>query len=103
MPPPKVSARQTHEGRFGSTTESDLYGNCALEFPVCNSELGSNRKVQRVMDNDADRFRQYATECRRLADGASEKDKTVLMEIAAAWIVCAEEAERKQHAATKHK
>jgi len=48
------------------------------------------------MDNDAARFRQYAEECRRLAQRASERDKAVLMEIAAAWIVCAEEAERKQ-------
>jgi hypothetical protein len=49
------------------------------------------------MDNDADRFRQYAAECRRLADRASEKDKAVLMEVAAAWVVlCTEEAERKQ-------
>jgi hypothetical protein len=49
------------------------------------------------MDNDTDRFRQYAAECRRLADRASEKDKAVLMEIAAAWVVlCTEEAERKQ-------
>ena len=48
------------------------------------------------MDNDADRFRRYAAECKRLADRASEKDKAVLMEIAEAWLVCAEEAERKQ-------
>jgi hypothetical protein len=50
------------------------------------------RKVERVMESDADRFRQYAAECKRLADRASEKDKAALMEIAAAWIVCAEEA-----------
>ena len=48
------------------------------------------------MDNDATLFRQYATECRRLADRAAEKDKTILMQIAAAWIACAEEADRKQ-------
>lgn len=44
---------------------------------------------------DAKKFRDYAAECRRLAQRASEKDRKVLMEIAAAWIVCAEEAERK--------
>jgi hypothetical protein len=55
------------------------------------------------MDNDAARFRQYAEECRRLAQQASERDKPVLMEIAVAWIVCAEEAERKQQSATKTK
>jgi hypothetical protein len=53
-------------------------------------------------NNDAARFRQYAEECRRLAQQESERDKPVLMEIARAWIVCAEEAERKQHYATQN-
>jgi hypothetical protein len=53
------------------------------------------------MANDAARFREYAEECRRLAQQASERDKAVLMEIAGAWIVCAEEAKRKQHSETK--
>ena len=44
---------------------------------------------------DADKFRDYAAECRRLARAASEKDRTVLIEIADAWIACAEQAERK--------
>jgi hypothetical protein len=44
---------------------------------------------------DAEKFRDYATECRRLARAASEKDRTVLIEIADAWIACAEQAERK--------
>lgn len=54
------------------------------------------------MDDQADytkssakRFRDYAAECRRMAQRAPEKDRKVLMEIAAAWDVCAEEAERK--------
>ncbi len=51
------------------------------------------------MEDDATRFRQYAAECRRLADRAAEQDKATLMEIAAAWIACAEEAERKQQGA----
>jgi hypothetical protein len=54
------------------------------------------------MENDAARFRQYAEECRRLAQQASERDNPVLIEIAGAWIVCAEEAERKQHYATQN-
>jgi hypothetical protein len=45
---------------------------------------------------NAKKFHDYAAECRRLAERASEKDRRVLMEIAAAWIVCAEEAERKE-------
>ncbi len=44
---------------------------------------------------DAKKFCDYAAECRRLAQRATEKDRKVLMEIAEAWIVCAEEAERK--------
>jgi hypothetical protein len=45
------------------------------------------------------KFRDYAEECVRLAQRASEKDRKVLMEIAEAWIVCAEEAERKEKSA----
>lgn len=45
-------------------------------------------------ETNAQKFRDYAAECRRLARGVSEKDRIVLMEIAEAWIVCAEQAER---------
>jgi hypothetical protein len=45
-------------------------------------------------DTDAQKFRDYAAECRRLARTASEPDRAVLTEIANAWIVCAEQAER---------
>ncbi len=45
---------------------------------------------------NAQKFRDYAAECRRLAQRASDKDRKVLMEIAEAWTVCAEEAERKE-------
>jgi hypothetical protein len=51
--------------------------------------------MDRPNDN-ADKFRQYAAECRRLAQRASEKDRKILMEIGDAWLKCAEEAERKQ-------
>jgi len=47
------------------------------------------------MEN-ANKFRQFAAECRRLAQRASENDRKVLMEIAEAWVACAEEAERKE-------
>jgi hypothetical protein len=43
---------------------------------------------------NAKKFREYAAECRRLARTASEQDRAVLIEIAEAWIVCAEQAER---------
>ena len=45
-------------------------------------------------DTNAQKFRDYAAECRRLARTASETDRAVLIEIAEAWIVCAEQAER---------
>ncbi len=43
---------------------------------------------------DAEKFRQYAAECRRLADKGAAKDRAILLEIAEAWIACAERAER---------
>jgi hypothetical protein len=45
-------------------------------------------------DTSAQKFRDYAAECRRLARTASGTDRAVLIEIAEAWIVCAEQAER---------
>ena len=45
-------------------------------------------------DTNAQKFRGYAAECRRLAGTASEPDRAVLTEIAEAWVVCAEQAER---------
>jgi len=45
-------------------------------------------------ETNAEKFRGYAAECRRLARTASETDRVVLIEIAEAWIVCAEQAER---------
>jgi hypothetical protein len=52
-----------------------------------------------VMENDQNLFRQYAAECRRLAEHASEKDRAVLLEIADAWLSCAGQEERKKGAA----
>ena len=43
----------------------------------------------------SEQFRQYAVECHRLAQRATPKDRAVLMEIAEAWLSCAEQAERK--------
>jgi hypothetical protein len=45
--------------------------------------------------DDAEKFRQFAAECHRLAQKAAAKDRIVLLEIAKAWLACAEEAERK--------
>ncbi len=43
---------------------------------------------------NAKKFRDYAAECRRMARAASEKDRAILIEIAEAWLACAEDAER---------
>jgi hypothetical protein len=47
-------------------------------------------------DTNAQRFRDYAAECRRLARTASGTDRAVLIEIAEAWIVCAAERDAKR-------
>jgi hypothetical protein len=42
----------------------------------------------------AEKYREYAEECRRMAERATLKDKAVLLEIAQAWDQCAVEAVR---------
>jgi len=57
--------------------------------------MASNKDIDRRNANaDAKKFRDYAAECRRLMRHVSETDRVALMEIADAWIACAEEAER---------
>jgi len=51
--------------------------------------------------SDAKKYREYAAECRRMAQRAAEKDRNILMEIADAWIARAEETERRNKASTK--
>jgi hypothetical protein len=46
-----------------------------------------------VMETGA-KYREYAEECKSLAERAAPKDKSVLLEIADAWEKCAIEAER---------
>jgi hypothetical protein len=53
-------------------------------------------------ETNAKKFRDYAAECRRLARAASEKDRAVLIEIAEAWLVCAEQAKRDVKRERKH-
>ena len=50
-------------------------------------------KDGKIGRDNAKKFREYAAECRRMARTASEADRAVLMQIAEAWIVCAEEVE----------
>jgi hypothetical protein len=44
--------------------------------------------------DDAEKYRKYAADCRRLAEKSSAKDKSILLEIADAWIACGDMAER---------
>lgn len=44
------------------------------------------------MEDDAERYRQYAQDCRGLAQRAEPKDKAVLLKIADAWEQCATSA-----------
>ena len=43
---------------------------------------------------DANVYRQYAADCRRIAETMNAKDKTVMLEMAKLWDERAEEAER---------
>jgi hypothetical protein len=40
------------------------------------------------------KYRQYAEECRRIAQSLSAAQRKIMLEIAGAWLRCAEEDER---------
>jgi hypothetical protein len=68
---------------------------CVIEGLISNAVFKMDTKTYSD-GGSAKKFRDYAAECRRMAaQSSSEKDRMVLMEIALAWTVCAEEAERK--------
>jgi hypothetical protein len=89
----------------------NLNGNFAWVPSVSNWNIGNDSDVEDEMENAEDneatdiaqRFRDYAAECRRLAQRAPEKDRKVLMEIADAWISCAEDTERRKPSNKKGK
>jgi hypothetical protein len=51
----------------------------------------------------AEKYRQFAEDCRRLAEKATPKDRNVLLEIAEAWEQCAKDAGRKAEKMTDGK
>jgi len=51
----------------------------------------------------AEKYRQFAEDCRRLAEKAAAKDRAVLLEIAEAWEQCAKDAGRKRENTTDGK
>jgi hypothetical protein len=75
------------------------------KFHVPVSGIFDHEKILGNPMDDAEKYRQYAAECRRLAEKGSAKDKAVLLEIAGAWIACAERAARTgaSHKAPFHK
>ena len=52
------------------------------------------KSIPKTKIQSAQKFRDYAAECPRLARTATGTDRAVLIEIADAWIVCAEQPER---------
>jgi hypothetical protein len=71
---------------------------CVIDGLISDAEFKMDTKTYSD-GGSAKKFRDYAAECRRMAaQSASEKDRMVLMEIAQAWTVCAEEAETQDQA-----
>ena len=59
------------------------------------SALSENaRKFSRLFNESAYTYRQYASDCRRIAETMSAKDKTIMLEMAKVWAERAEDAER---------
>jgi hypothetical protein len=94
---------------IGSVKRENLNGNFSSTNPIFGEYRGINCDAEFKMEIDteddetnAKRFRDYAAECRRLARTASETDRVVLIEIAEAWMVCAEQAERNAKRYRRH-
>ena len=98
-----------HMKGIGSVERENLNGNFSWTNPIFGEYRGINCdavfKMEIETEDDetnAEKFRDYAAECRRLARTASEADRVVLMEIAEAWMVCAERAERNAKRHRRH-
>ncbi|MGC1236617.1 MAG: hypothetical protein WA838_18350 [Xanthobacteraceae bacterium] len=94
---------------IGSVERENLNGNFSWANPIFEEYRGINCDAEFKMEIDtehnetnANKFRDYAAECRRLASAASEADRVVLIEIAEAWMVCAEQAERNARRHRRH-
>jgi hypothetical protein len=94
---------------IGSVKRENLNGNFSSTNPIFGEYRGINCDVEFKMEIDteddetnAKKFRDYAAECRRLARTASETDRVVLIEIAEAWMVCAEQVERNARRHRRH-
>jgi hypothetical protein len=94
---------------IGSVERENLNGNFSWTNPIFGEYRGINCHAEFKMEIDteddetnAKKFRDHAAECRRLARTALEADRVVLMEIAEAWMVCAERAERNAKRHRRH-
>jgi hypothetical protein len=99
-----------HMKEIGSVERENLNGNFSWANPIFEEYRGINCDAEFKMEIDtehdetnANKFRDYAAECRRLARTATEADRVVLIEIAEAWMVCAERAERAERNARRHR
>ena len=61
----------------------------------CSRRLSNRDRLEAAMQ-DREKYRQYAEECRRMAERASGNDKDALLKIAEAWEQQAEFAERRK-------
>jgi hypothetical protein len=94
---------------IGSVKRENLNGNFSSTNPIFGEYRGINCDVEFKMEIDTEddetsarKFRDFAAECRRLARTASETDRVVLIEIAEAWMVCAEQVERNARRHRRH-
>ena len=96
-----LSSELRSQPTFGSAKRENLNRNLSLAISIFEAWTGihCNAEFKMEIDNQADgtnakKFREYAAECRRMAHTASEEDRAALIQIAKAWIACAEESER---------
>jgi hypothetical protein len=68
----------------------------ALANRVPVPTVGSVEELRNVMMKTAELYRQYAADCLRIAETMNAKDKQVLTNMAEAWKLRAQEAEREE-------
>ena len=92
-------SRQSAPGRIVkcNLVRRNLFHKFCMPF-VFSTELGSMltrfHPAEEVMMKDAETYRGYAADCRRMAKQAQPKDKEALIKMAEAWEERAQQAER---------
>ena len=77
--------------------------NCEMELQAAAAGWVDRQRTspRGASMDDPDRYKKYAEECKRLAETMSPADRKAMLEIAEAWLVCAQEAEKKASAKPK--